>query len=137
MVISARFAATVLAAVCALLALGVNASQARPARSGDQVVISFVTNGTYKAAFDVLIPNFERVYPNIRVDVTYAANSSVEAQLVSTELAAGNGPDVIGTLAGCGATNAVCALAPAGYLAPMVKVPWVRWSLPSLISIDK
>ena len=59
-------------------------------------------DGNRQPRLDVLIPNFERVYPNITVDVTYAASTTDLYQLETTELAAGNGPDLISTFPGCG-----------------------------------
>ena len=58
-------------------------------------------------AFQVLIANFERVYPNIVVDATYAAQASTLNQLELTELAAGNAPDLLSTSLGCGSPLAV------------------------------
>jgi ABC-type glycerol-3-phosphate transport system substrate-binding protein len=44
------------------------AGAARPAAT---VTISMLAQSTDQAAFDVLIPNFERVYPDLTVAVTY------------------------------------------------------------------
>jgi raffinose/stachyose/melibiose transport system substrate-binding protein len=115
--------------------LGLGASEARPAGS-DQVTISLLSYST-KPAFDVLIPNFERVYPNISVSPTYASSATTLDQLLLTELAAGSGPDLMRTAAGCGQPTAICNLAKAGYLAPLVNEPWVKRSLPDLLSLDK
>jgi raffinose/stachyose/melibiose transport system substrate-binding protein len=116
-----------------VFALGVGASGARPA--GGQVTISFL--GGSQPAFNVLIPNFERVYPSITVNVTYVSSVAVLQQLETTELAAGNGPDVLTTYPGCGNSVSVCALGPAGYLAPMINAPWTKRSLPLVLSLDK
>jgi raffinose/stachyose/melibiose transport system substrate-binding protein len=85
----------------------------------------------------VLIPNFERVYPSITVEATYAGSNAVWFQLETTELAAGNAPDLLGTFPGCGTPVSVCVLAKAGDLAPLVKEPWTRWSLPLVTSLGK
>jgi raffinose/stachyose/melibiose transport system substrate-binding protein len=58
-------------------------------------------------------------------------------QLETTELAAGNAPDLIVTFPGCGTPISMCALAKPGYLAPMVEKPWVKWSLPLVTSGTK
>jgi raffinose/stachyose/melibiose transport system substrate-binding protein len=133
----ARFAVGLLGG--AALALGVLAApsaQARPGGSG-QVTISMLVASTTKQSFDVLIPNFERKYPNITVIATYAPTNTPIVQLETTELAAGNAPDILATSPGCGSLTSICVLAKAGDLAPMIKAPWTRWSLPSVISLSK
>jgi raffinose/stachyose/melibiose transport system substrate-binding protein len=118
-----------------VFALGVGAGGARPA-GNDQVTLSLLAYSA-KPALDVLIPNFERVYPNITVSATYAGSATVYNQVVLTELETGSGPDLIATLPGCGLSTGVCNLAKAGYLAPLVNEPWVKRSFPSLLSVDK
>src|SRR5262249_24872417 len=58
-------------------------------------------------------------------------------ELETTELAAGNAPDLLSTSAGCGTPIAVCTLAKSAHLAPMVKKPWVNRSLPLVTSAGK
>ncbi len=117
-----------------MFVLIVGASDARPA---DHITITFLDGNVQQPGFDILIPNFERVYPNITVDVTYTASTTDLYQLETTELAAGNGPDLISTFPGCGLPVSVCTLAKSGYLAPMLKEPWVRRSLPLITSLSK
>jgi raffinose/stachyose/melibiose transport system substrate-binding protein len=119
----------------AVLAPGVCASEARPAQS-DQVTISMLALGAYQPAWSVLIPNFERAYPNITVNITYGSNAAV-SQEEATELAAGNAPDLLKVDPGCGGPTSVCALARAGDLAPMIDKPWAKRSLPLVTSLDK
>jgi ABC-type glycerol-3-phosphate transport system substrate-binding protein len=107
----------------ALFALALAAGEARPAGS-DQVTITMLVLAPTQPAYQVLIPNFERVYPNIKVDATYAPSNAVFYRLETTELAAGNAPDLLGTNPGCGTPVSVCVLAKAGDLAPLVKEPW-------------
>jgi raffinose/stachyose/melibiose transport system substrate-binding protein len=120
----------------ALFALGVGASEARPAGS-DQVTISMVALGAAQPAYDVLISNFEHVYPNITVDPTYVPGSVALYQLEPIELEAGTAPDLLTTTGGCGTPIALCVLVPAGDLAPMVGVRWAKWSPRLLTSLDK
>ena len=124
-------------AAAAVLSLGVGASQARPQRAGGQVTISMLVTTNTQPAFDVLIPNFERVFPNITVNATYVASGPVVYQLETTELAAGNAPDLLDASPGCATPISVCVLAKAGDLAPMIKKPWTRWSLPLVTSLSK
>ncbi len=117
-------------------ALGLGASDARPAKT-TTVTISMLALANYESAYDVLIPNFERVYPNITVNITYAHPITVLDQIEVTELAAGTAPDLLSTNSGCGTIVAICQLAPAEDLAPLVKAPWVKRSLPLVTSADK
>jgi raffinose/stachyose/melibiose transport system substrate-binding protein len=128
-----RFVA--LAVALAVIVLGVGASEARPT-GNDHLTITMLVGAT-QPEFEVLIPNFERVYPNITVDSTYASSQMALYQLETTELAAGNAPDVLQTAPGCGTPISICVLAKAGYLAPMIKAPWTRWSLPLVTSLSK
>jgi raffinose/stachyose/melibiose transport system substrate-binding protein len=58
-------------------------------------------------------------------------------QLESTELAAGNAPDLLQTYPGCGTPISICRLAKAGYLAPMLKKSWAKKSNPLMTSYSK
>ena len=118
---------------CASLVLSLGASHGRAAAPSGPVTISLLTTIVDEPAYSVLIPNFERVYPNITVEVTYSSGSGLQ-QLEATELAAGSAPALLDTAPGCGAPNAICDYAAAGELAPLVHAPWVRRSLPSVTS---
>jgi ABC-type glycerol-3-phosphate transport system substrate-binding protein len=120
--------------VGAVFALGVGSSEARPARS-DQVTISMLALSADEPGWSALIANFEHVYPNITVSITYGSNGAV-GQEEATELAAGDAPDLLNVNPGCGPL-AVCVLAKAGDLAPMIKVPWAKRSLPLVTSFEK
>ena len=60
-------------ALLGLLTIGVGASAARPVAQSDTVTISMLITINSKPGWDVIIPNFERAYPNIRVDITLRA----------------------------------------------------------------
>ncbi len=128
-----RSAAALLAATA--LALAVGAREARPAKS-DQVTISMLAVPATEPAYQVLISNFERVYPDVTVQTTYAPAATI-ASLEPVELAAGNAPDLLYSAPGCGTTTSVCVLAKSGYLAPMVRAPWTRRSLRAVVSLSK
>jgi raffinose/stachyose/melibiose transport system substrate-binding protein len=113
------------------------ASDMQLSRGGDVVTVSMVALETQKPGYDVLVPNFERVYPNIKIDVTYGGGLGGVSQLELTELGAGSAPDLLTTFPGCGTTISVCALAKAGDLAPMVDKPWATRSLPVVTSLSK
>ena len=93
--------------VAATLSLGVVASQARP---NAQVTLDLQANVTNQPALDVLVPNFERVYPDIKVDLSYLPLSTL-SQLETTELGAGNAPALLYMQPGCGGPISVCTLA--------------------------
>ena len=122
-------------AVIGLLAVGVGT--ARPDRAAT-VSLTMLMPVNAKAGWDVLVPNFERVYPNVDVQVVYAPNNAALYQLEATELAAGSAPDLLATSLGCGTPIAVCTLGKAGYLARMVKKPWAtKRSVPLVTSYGK
>ncbi len=95
-----------------------------------------LANTNAQKAYDVLIPNFERVYPGIQINVTYASASMIQ-QLETTELAAGTAPDILASLPGRSAPISSYELASDGYLAPLVHEPWTKRSLPLVISLSK
>ena len=132
---SRRLAFSALAS--ALFALAIGASGARPAGAPDQVTITMLGNPLVQPAYAVLIPNFERVYPNITVNVTYALSTAIGTQLELTELASGSAPDLLSVSAGGCADVSVCALAQAGDLAPMIGKPWAKRSIPLVTSLAK
>jgi raffinose/stachyose/melibiose transport system substrate-binding protein len=121
-------------ALAALLAVGPSA--ARSESKGGSVTITVIAQNLAQPALDLLIQRFERVYPRIRVEATYALTAQLY-QLETSELAAGNAPDVLGTSPACNQPNSICTLAKAGYLAPMIKKPWVKRQLRLVIAADK
>jgi raffinose/stachyose/melibiose transport system substrate-binding protein len=117
------------------VAMSALAGAASPATT---VTITMLANSKESNAFAVLIPNFERVYPNITVNITYLPTQG----LVTTELvefAAGNAPDIVPTVSGETSQVSVRALVRAGDLAPMVNKPWAtrKRSMPIVTSYSK
>jgi raffinose/stachyose/melibiose transport system substrate-binding protein len=131
MIRSLRFACVAVA--LAALLLPVEGSTARPSAKST-VTLNMLAFNTQQPGFSVLIPNFERVYPDITVNVNYSPNVP---QLETVELAGGSGPDPITTFPGCGTPESVCELAKAGELAPLLKEPWTKRSLPLVTSLSK
>jgi raffinose/stachyose/melibiose transport system substrate-binding protein len=124
--------------VGALLVLTAAFPGAAGSAQGDQVTITMLANTLDQTAWQVLIANFERAYPNVTVSATYIPGSTL-GQLETTELGAGNAPDLLPTNLGCGTTTSICELAKNGQLAPMLKVPWAKRSrsLPLVTSLSK
>jgi raffinose/stachyose/melibiose transport system substrate-binding protein len=127
--------AAIAVGVAVAFALGVGASEARPAGS-DQVTITMMVNAPEEPGYQVLIPNFERAYPSIRVEATYPPSTALWYQLETTELAAGNGPDLVATRPARHA-GPICVLAKAGDLSPLVGELWLKWSVPLVTSLGK
>jgi raffinose/stachyose/melibiose transport system substrate-binding protein len=121
--------------ILGVLALGVAGGSARPAASN--VTVTLLTSVTNRPAFDVLLPNFERVHPNISIDVTYQPTLDSVYQLETTELAAGNAPDVLAAWPGCGTPISVCQLGKAGAMTRMVNKSWATRDHPLVTSYSK
>ena len=124
-----------LLALVSLAALAIGPA-ARPT-AGDAVTLSMVAYTNQLPALNVVIPNFERVYPNVKINVTYAGTIASLQQLETTELAAGSAPDLLTVQPACGTPISVCVLGKYGDLAPMVSKPWVKWLVPLVTSADK
>jgi raffinose/stachyose/melibiose transport system substrate-binding protein len=119
------------------LSFGTGASKAVPTKGDATVTVSMLANFVGQPGYQVLIANFERVHPDIKIDVQYAGTNADLYRLETTQLAAGNGPDLFVTYPGCGTPISICTLAKSGYLAPMVKKPWAKRSVPLVTSMDK
>jgi len=128
---------TVALALLALLTLGVGSGQARPVALGDTVEISMYSGTASKPALDDIVRSFEKANAGIDVTVTYLPTSDAIIQLETTQLAAGNAPDILATWPGCGTAISICKLAPAGHLANMPNKPWAKRSSSIAISTSK
>ena len=128
------FAAATLLAFAALAA-GLPGA-AGSARS-DQITITMLGFTSAEPAWQVLIPNFERVYPNITINATYVPGGT--AATARADRACWRVTRRICSLSSraASAPNTMCTLAQAGELAPLVNVPWAKRSLPSVTSLSK
>ncbi len=124
-----RTAVALLGAVA--VALGVGKAGAQP---GDQIMLNMSWASSDTGSLPPLIANFERVYPNITVNVTYDCLIGGAEQV---ELAAGNGPDLVCDFPGSGQSPSLSDLAKAGDLAPLVEEPWIKRSMPLVTSMSK
>src|SRR5262245_34996855 len=107
-----------------LFALGVGSAQALPVGQSATIKLTMYTHNAGEPALKVLIPSFEQANPDIDVTVTPTGTAGASAQLQATQLAAGGGPDILSVWPGCGTSQSVCRLAPAGHLANMPAKPW-------------
>ena len=117
-----RVAVTVLV-LLAVLTLGVGGGRSA---ERDPVNLTFLTYVAGEPSYRVMIANFEQTHPNITIDVTYTPTVASLYQLETTELAAGNAPDLMTTYPGCGTPISICKLAKAGHLAPMIGKAWAK-----------
>jgi raffinose/stachyose/melibiose transport system substrate-binding protein len=123
-----------IAAGVAGLVIGASVASAAPAPPSQQRgEFSMVMNLAYKPGFDILIANFNRIYPNIKVTPTYysVGGNSPYATVVATQLAAGSAPDVVWSVGGRGGPTSTQILAEAGYLDAMDGRKWTKRLLPS------
>src|ERR1700750_186396 len=115
--------ATVTALVASLVA-GVCIASAT-ARSHDTVTLNLMMASTQSPGFSILIANFERVYPDIKIEPTYVPSSNI-SQVLLTQFQAGNAPDLFHMLPGLNGTTAVLIMAQAGKLLPLDNEIWVH-----------
>jgi len=106
-----------------VLALAVTAASARPKQ--EPVTLTFLGANTTQAAFEVLIANFNRVYPNIRIQATYLPTATTQSLLL-TQLAAGNAPDIFRLNVANSGPVGVWRIAKEGTLLDLSKSPWVK-----------
>jgi raffinose/stachyose/melibiose transport system substrate-binding protein len=118
-----RLAALGLIVLVACATASVAAS--RPLAKQD-TTIKMAMSTTYKPGFDILIANFGRVFPDIKVEPTYYVAGAPFATAVTTQFAAGNGSDVVWTTGARTGPTSVWPFAEAGYLADLSKSPWVK-----------
>jgi raffinose/stachyose/melibiose transport system substrate-binding protein len=123
-----RLFATVVIALVAVVSSVVAAALAATPPSQQSGSFSMVMNLALKPGFDILIPNFNRVYPNIKVDPSYLSvgGNTPYMTVVPTELSAGNAPDVLWTIGGKASPIYTQVLAQGGFLAPLDGRPWVK-----------
>jgi raffinose/stachyose/melibiose transport system substrate-binding protein len=115
---------TLVAAAVAALAV---ASAGSAATRGKQatVTLDVLQAVAWKAGQEILNANFERQYPDIKINATYTDNVSL-ATLTLARLQAGTGPDVFYVVSGAGSAAGVWPLAGAGRLMNLTNRPWVK-----------
>src|SRR2546423_451363 len=121
-----RFAAVaVVLGLCAAALVGTAASS--PPSTSVTGTIKVVVSVAQQRSWNVLIPNFQRVYPNVTVTPTFVSGGSVgQNALLVPQLQAGTGPDVMIVYPGTGVEPSVSTFSNAGYAKDMSKRPWVK-----------
>jgi raffinose/stachyose/melibiose transport system substrate-binding protein len=112
--------------VAAMLATATSVS-ARPSGQKAAVAgtITFLADTTTQIPYDILIKNFQRVYPDVTVNATYA--SSVQRPtLLATQFQSGNAPDVFIAYPGYTLPPSVLEHQAAGHLADLSSSPWAK-----------
>jgi raffinose/stachyose/melibiose transport system substrate-binding protein len=84
------------------------------------------SNGQGNPQINAIIANFEKAYPDIKVDATYLPLGTPYANALRTQLQSGNGPDVFYVSPGSGGLQSVMPLAKAGYVADLSARKWAK-----------
>jgi raffinose/stachyose/melibiose transport system substrate-binding protein len=80
---------------------------------------------TYQPGMDRVVADFEKAYPQVKINVSYYQSGDPYTTTVSTQFSAGNGPDIVMMAGGRASPVSVTAFARAGYLADLSGQPWV------------
>jgi raffinose/stachyose/melibiose transport system substrate-binding protein len=99
------------------------------------VTLRLFATTNVQIAQDILDKNFERVYPNIHIEATYATSPNPYAQTLLTQFQAGNAPDIIYAQPGQPEASGAWNLAASGYLLDLKGSPWLKRVPPSLKSL--
>jgi len=91
--------------------------------SSEGGTLSFLSPWT-QAQTQPMIDAYAEEAPDVTLNVTYVAGNENAQQLLTTQLAAGNGPDVFYLNPGAGSTTSVGQLAEAGYLLDLSDRDW-------------
>jgi raffinose/stachyose/melibiose transport system substrate-binding protein len=120
-----RYRGAIAALVVAVAALAVLAggAAARPHASGS---FKFFTHTGEQPAFTVLLKNFQKAYPDIKVNSSYGPAGAGYGPVLTTMIQAGNIPDVFYGNGGTGVLESILPLARAGKLLDLSKQPWAK-----------
>jgi raffinose/stachyose/melibiose transport system substrate-binding protein len=110
--------------VALVVGLAVVSVAAASASRRETVTLTATFNVGYQAATNLLISNFERVYPDIKIQPTYLPNGVLQTTLL-TQFQAGNAPDLIWMVPGTSDVISPVPLAKAGRLVDLSGSPWV------------
>jgi raffinose/stachyose/melibiose transport system substrate-binding protein len=115
---------------CAVAALVGGASTA-DARSHDTVTLNVLMVTTAQPAWQIMNANFERVYPNIKINATFLPSSDL-VNLLPTQLQAHNAPDAFVIHPSKIGVDGVWVLAPAGRLLDLTGRKWQKRIYPPI-----
>jgi raffinose/stachyose/melibiose transport system substrate-binding protein len=120
---SRRRLLAVTALLTAMLSLTVGLSTAS-AKRHDVVTLTFMDATTFQIPDTLMIKNFNNVYPDIQLKVTYVSSGTIPT-LLATQLQAGNAPDLFYMKPGRSRPTAVWPLAEAGRVLDLSGSPWI------------
>jgi len=123
----AALAVLVAAAVAGAAAVGVPAASKTRHQA---TTLQLLWPTAYENAWSIMIGNFNRVYPDIKIQTSYVPIANYWTVL-QTQLQSGNGPDIFATRPGVGQLGSVQLFAKAGYVADLSGRPWAKRILPS------
>lgn len=131
MKVTAAFA-VLLALTLAVIPAGTGAvtPTATGASQGGQTTVRALFPTTAQQGYEILVANFERVFPNINIETQFLPSDTL-GQLLITQLQAGNAPDVVHLQTGALSAAGVWPLAQQGKLLDLSNRPWVKRILPS------
>jgi raffinose/stachyose/melibiose transport system substrate-binding protein len=131
-------AATAVAALTALAgcAAGPGSAAANSSGSATSGTLSISSTTTEKPALEAVIALFEKKYPGVHVQTSFADTDQYQATL-RTELTAGTAPDVIHVWPGNGNPAAMQVVQPAGYLTDLSGMSWTAELPPSLKAVTQ
>jgi raffinose/stachyose/melibiose transport system substrate-binding protein len=118
---------TVVLALSAALAISL------PTASGsrhDVVTLRALFPTTAQAGYQILVANFNRVYPDIHIDAQFLPSDTL-GQLLVTQVQAGNAPDIVHLQAGNLNAASVWGLGSQGKLLDLSGRPWVKRIYPA------
>src|SRR5262245_39150631 len=116
---------TCLLALALLSVIALIAGAPVGAKTRATVTLTFTAVSVNKSSWDVIIPNFERAYPDIHVEPSYVPFQTIGA-LLRTAFQAGNAPDVLTTAGGSQQLFSVLPFAKAGWLTPLLNAKWAK-----------
>jgi raffinose/stachyose/melibiose transport system substrate-binding protein len=123
---SLRLAAALAVVAAAALTAGVGVTDAKTQAT---VTLKFIAQSTGQGGngpMSAVIANFEKAYPDIKVEQEYLPIGTTYANALRTRLQSGNAPDVFYVSSGSGGLQSVLPLARAGFIADLAKRPWAK-----------
>jgi raffinose/stachyose/melibiose transport system substrate-binding protein len=106
-------------------------SAAPSKKTADPVTLTLLFPTASSNALDLLIANFHRVYPDIRINPTYISNG-IYAQTLLTQLQAGNAADLFYAAGGTQTIAGVWPLAASARLVDLSGSPWNKRIWPAI-----
>jgi raffinose/stachyose/melibiose transport system substrate-binding protein len=127
-------AAAALALVVLLLtSVAVSAKPAGRSAKSETVNLTLLSTTSAQASMDIMIANFNRVYPEIKINPVYQATPQMRTLLL-TQLQANNAPDVFFVDLAASQAVGVWILAAADRLLDLSSSPWVKRIYPPAVA---